>query len=288
MAESASHRFGQIIGNLLEEILLPVLLRFCDERELYLDRHGERAAVRAGRKVSWEDKFGNKHDLDFVIEKNGSAEIRGRPVAFVEAAWRRYTKHSRNKAQEIQGAVLPIAEKYEQDSPFLGAVLAGVFTRSSLDQLKSVGFHIVYFPYESIVEAFLSVGIDARFDEDTPDDKYEECASVFSGLPAAKRNVLKDKLIEENKPALDEFFTLLRAKLDRIVKSVAVLPLFGSPSNFCTITDAEKFIDAFDVANGVGEFRKFEIVVVFSNKDEIKGTFTTKERAKEFLRYVSS
>lgn len=151
MAESPSHRFGQIIGNMLEEILLPVLLQFCEERGLYLDRHGERKNVRKGLKVSWEDKYGNAHDLDFVIEKDGSEHQRGRPVAFIEAAWRRYTKHSRNKAQEIQGAILPIVEKYKNDHPFLGVVLAGVFTEGSLDQLKSVGFEVVYFPMKRLL-----------------------------------------------------------------------------------------------------------------------------------------
>lgn len=169
MAESPSHRFGQIVGNLLEEILLPVLQNFCEERRLYLDRHGKRVGVRKGKKVSWEDNYGNTHDLDFVIEKDGSAENRGRPVAFIEAAWRRYTRHSKAKAQEIQGAILPIAEKYENDKPFLGAVLAGEFTRSSLDQLKSLGFEVVYLPYETIVDAFQSVNIDVRFGDETPD-----------------------------------------------------------------------------------------------------------------------
>jgi hypothetical protein len=172
MAESPSHRFGQVVGNLLEEILLPELLRFCEERLLYLDRHGSRVNVRRGKKVSWEDKYGNFHDLDFVIEKDGSADVRGRPVAFIEAAWRRYTKHSKAKAQEIQGAVLPISEKFRLEAPFLGAILAGIFTLPSLEQLRSLGFNIVYLPYESIVAAFSNVGINARFDEATPDADF--------------------------------------------------------------------------------------------------------------------
>src|SRR6056297_3323456 len=151
MAESPSHKFGQIVGNLLEDIMRPVLQEFCDRRGLYLDIQGKRSGVRSGKKVTWLDKYGNTHDLDFVIEKGGSATSKGRPVAFIEAAWRRYTKHSRNKAQEIQGAVLPIADGYHWDKPFLGAVLAGVFTKGSLEQLDSVGFKVLYFPYESIV-----------------------------------------------------------------------------------------------------------------------------------------
>jgi len=90
MATSPSHRFGQIIGDLLEEIMTPLLQSFCDERRLYLDKRGNRGEARGGKKVSWIDKYGNTHDLDFVIEKGGSDDVRGRPLAFIEAAWRRY------------------------------------------------------------------------------------------------------------------------------------------------------------------------------------------------------
>lgn len=172
MADSPSHRFGQIVGNLLEELLRPVLKKFCDDRGLYLDIQGMRSGVRQGKTVTWLDKYGNTHALDFVIEKGGTDTRRGRPVAFVEAAWRRYSKHSRNKAQEIQGAVLPIADHYNWDKPFLGAVLAGVFTEGSLDQLRSMGFKILHFPYKSIVNAFSSVGINVQFDESTPDKDF--------------------------------------------------------------------------------------------------------------------
>ena len=103
-----------------------MLQKFCAERGFYLDRKGAREGARTGKKLSWKDRYGNSHDLDFVIEKNGTRTRTGVPVAFIETAWRRYTKHSRNKIQkEIQGAVLPIAEGYKWDQPFLGAVSSG-------------------------------------------------------------------------------------------------------------------------------------------------------------------
>jgi hypothetical protein len=61
----------------------------------------------------------------------------GMPAAFIETAWRRYTKHSRNKAQEIQGAIMPLVETYMKAGPFIGAVLAGVFTKGALMALNS-------------------------------------------------------------------------------------------------------------------------------------------------------
>jgi hypothetical protein len=112
MAESPAHKFGQLIGEILESIVLPQLEAFCSSNELYLDYQKRDRTARSGKKVAWSDQYGNTHDLDFVIERDGTDQQIGRPVAFIESAWRRYTKHSRNKAQEIQGAILPLAEKY--------------------------------------------------------------------------------------------------------------------------------------------------------------------------------
>jgi hypothetical protein len=55
--------------------------------------------------------------LDFVLEKDGSVVTRGTPIAFIETAWRRYAKHSRNKAQEIQGAIIPLLETHRNYAP---------------------------------------------------------------------------------------------------------------------------------------------------------------------------
>ncbi len=92
MAESLSHKFGQIIGELLELAIEPHLEKFAKKNNLYLDKKGKRNA-RPGKKVSWTDNRGNKHELDFVLERGGTENRIGVPVAFIEAAWRRCTKH---------------------------------------------------------------------------------------------------------------------------------------------------------------------------------------------------
>jgi hypothetical protein len=288
MAQSPSHRFGQVVGNLLEEILLPELLRFCEEHGLYLDRHGSRAKVRPGKKVKWEDRHGNFHDLDLVIEKGGSDRMRGRPIAFIEAAWRRYTKHSRNKAQEIQGAVLPIAEKHELESPLLGAVLAGEFTAPSLQQLRSLGFQIVYLPYAKIMAAFDTVGIDARFDEDTPDQEFCRCVEKIEALSEAKRSRIKQAILESDRTAFDALFDSLRRRLDRLVGQITIMPLFGEPFVFASPNEAVAFLRGFDRSTTAGRFRKHEVTVHFSNGDEVRGSFGDEENAVRFLGYVTA
>jgi hypothetical protein len=168
MAQSPAHKFGQIIGDAVEAAIEPLLRDFAGKHGLYLDKRGNRLA-RSGKKVTWKDADGNKHDLDFVLERSGTHKKIGTPAAFIEVAWRRYTKHSRNKAQEIQGAILPLVETHKNAAPFYGAILAGEFTMGAITQLQSVGFSVLYFSYHSVADAFGRAGVDARFDEDTED-----------------------------------------------------------------------------------------------------------------------
>ncbi|MBX3438333.1 MAG: hypothetical protein KF861_12640, partial [Planctomycetaceae bacterium] len=187
MAQSPAHKFGQIIGDLIEECLREPLADVAREHGLYLDSRHSRPARSGRSKVAWVDFKGNQHDLDYVLEAGGSENAIGIPKAFIEIAYRRYTKHSRNKAQEIQGAIAPLAETYQNTHPFLGAVLAGVFTSSSINQLKSHGFGVLYFPFESIVAAFRSVEIDAFFDETSSDLELQAKVDACNRLSRTER-----------------------------------------------------------------------------------------------------
>ena len=167
MAVSPSHKLGQMIGEMLEASIHKRLRAIGKEFGLYLDRKGRRVARGNKAKVAWKDKYGNTHDLDYVLESGGTTQCRGIPKAFIESAWRRYTKHSRNKAQEIQSALTPLADTHAYSKPFLGAVLAGDFTKPSLDQLRSHGFSVVYCTYATVVDAYNSVGVDVSTEENT-------------------------------------------------------------------------------------------------------------------------
>ncbi len=288
MAKSPSHKFGQMVGELLEDIMTDKFQAFCDARGLYLDKKGPRGRVRKGKKVSWEDNFGNKHDLDFVIEKGGDVNIQGRPLAFIEAAWRRYTKHSRNKAQEIQGAILPIADKYQTDKPFLGVILAGEFTRGSLSQMESSGFKVALFPYKSILNAFKSLRINAAFDERTPDREFKKVVTQIKNLNIAQRTQLKQSLLQSNKRLLDKFFSKLAAVIDRNIEKVIVIPLHGHQNEFATIGEAVSFVNGYhEEGSRDGGFRKYEIIVRYNNGDKIDASFREKQGVVDFLRYIA-
>lgn len=281
MAVSFSHKFGQIIGDLLEVAIKPFLDGFARRHHLFLDVKGNRLVRGKGKKLTWVDLEGNKHDLDFVLERNGTAAVQGTPVAFIEAAWRRYTKHSRNKAQEIQGAILPLAQKYHHEHPFTGVVLAGDFTTGALTQLRSSGFSVLYFPYGTVLKAFEEFGIDANFDERTSEADFEEKVSAFYALPDP--SAVARKFVEINHDQVETFLAALEATVSRRIDHIHVLPLHGSGSLLQTAAEAIDFVSGYDEKIGSTMFSKYEIIVRFNNGSEIIGKLHSRAEALNFL-----
>jgi len=237
MAKSPAHKFGQIIGDLLEVAVERILIPISNENNLFLDKKGKRPA-RKGKKVAWKDMFGNIHDLDFVLEKDGTSDRIGTPIAFIESAWRRYTKHSRNKAQEIQGAILPLIDTHKLSCPFVGVVIGGVFTEGAIAQLKSIGFSVLYFSYNSIIKSFETVKIDAAFDEDTPDSAFSKKIKDYSKLNGQQKEKIIKKLLELNNDSVNAFLQDLKDAVQRQVKEIFILPLHGNQTKLDNVQDA--------------------------------------------------
>jgi len=283
MAESLAHTFGQIIGNVLEDAIEPQLREFAVEHGLFLDKKGTRKA-RAGKNVTWTDLYGNAHDLDFVLERGGTDEVIGAPVAFIETAWRRYTKHSRNKAQEIQGAIQVLALTHKYSCPFTGAILAGVFTDGALTQLKSLGFHILFFPYNFIVEAFQAVGVDASFDEDTPEKEFRKKISRWNALSKKRRRSVAEHIVRKHQQDIADFFDALDKTVTRRIDKIIVIPLHGREAEYSSVTEAIAFLSSYEAAFVERRVFKYEIHIQYNNGDRITAEFTDKTAALEFLK----
>lgn len=287
MAENPTHKFGQKIGELLEIGLEPILKDFAEKHSLYLDKKGTRSA-RRGKRVSWIDGFGNKHDLDFVLERGGSDTIVGTPVAFIETAWRRYTKHSKNKAQEIQGAILPLASFYHESAPFIGVVLAGDFTEGSLVQLKSLGFHVLHYQYSDLIDSFAKIGIDASFHENTPDNEIYPKISGYEQLSIRDKEIIVKNLFDKQPDKFNKFITNLDLSVNRIIELIRIIPLSGQKFEWNTIEDAISFIQKFDETQPTNNFVRYEIDIRYNNGDKIQSQFVEKETAIKFLNQYKS
>lgn len=118
MAASPSHQLEEAIGEFFELAIVQYLHPVVSEKGYYLDYRHPRPARGNRREVIGLDHNGNRHKLDIVVEKGGSETKLGAPKAFIEMAWRRYVKHSKNKVQEIAGAILPLVETHAREMPF--------------------------------------------------------------------------------------------------------------------------------------------------------------------------
>src|SRR5262249_37020106 len=145
----------------------------------------------------------------------------------------------------IQGAVLPLAEKYHHVFPFKGAILAGVFTAGAISQMRSLGFTILHFTYEMVVETFAKFGIDAAFDEGTPDKEFKRKVDAYEALTPTRKQALARSLLESNEPALNNFIGALKHNVSRTVDSIVVLPLHGLAKEYRSVDEAITFITKY-------------------------------------------
>lgn len=292
MAESLAHRWGQIIGDVFEVFVRNILAAIARQRHLYLDAKRPRLARGGQGKVTWQDGYGNKHDLDYVLERGGSEEKFGVPVAFIESAWRRYTKHSKNKVQEIEAAVMPIALTFSRHQPFCGAALAGEFTPNALHQLESKGFGLLHIPYASIVAAFADLGIDASSEDGvggTTEEQFRAKITKWESLPQPQAtNRLLAKLHALHKREITDFKGRIEAALNRAVVSIRLTVLRGHSVVCSDVDSAIAYLiqeEKTYLLREDGEHREaFEIQIRFNTDAKIDATFPTRAEAIAFLR----
>lgn len=286
MAEAPGHLLGQFIGNVLEAGIKPYLQDLAYKHDLFLDTHGARPGVRDGLKLGWVDDLGNTHDLDFVLERGGSKASQGQPAAFIEAAWRRYTKHSKAKAQEIQGAVLPLLAKWNNVKPAAAAVVAGEWTKPALLQMERSGFTVLHLHFPTTVSAFQKFGINiAGLGEGTTDAFWHAQVETYRGMSPSQRADLAQTLREDHADGFAKFALELEKRIVRAIDYVVVTPLHGTARRARTIQDAVDLVMRYPQVSAAPQpFVRFEVRIVYTNGDKIDASFAGAGDAANFLQ----
>jgi len=283
VANSPSHRLGELIGDFFEESIIEYLKPLVDKKGFYLDYRHPRKARNGGKEVLGIDEEGNKHKLDIVIEADGTEDKMGNPKAFIEMAWRRYTKHSKAKVQEISGAILPLVKTYKQNCPFYAAVLSGEFTKNSITQLESQGFYVVHITYKDMCQLYKdAVGIEIAWEEDTPDAQIERIATCVEGLSALKKKDLKENFYSRNKNKLEALANVVEEALDQQVTQIIVVPVHGKGQILLSVDDAVEFIQNYD-EDSKAPILRYEITIKYTNGDEFTMKCCNKLKAIQFL-----
>lgn len=283
MAEAPGHLLGQYIGSFLEAASEPELRALTAKHGMHLDVKGERPGIRSGKLLSLLDANGNKHDLDFVIERPGKGG--GPPVyaAFVECAWRRYTKHSKAKAQEIQGAVLPLIDTYRDVSPTPAAIVAGQWSRPSIKQLESWGFVVMLMDFQKLASAFAMHGIDIAGKDDVLDAFWARQVDVIRNLNTESRTARIEQIRATHKDDYESFIKDLEARIVRTIENIVVYPLHGTTLTFDSIDRAITAVKSYSMVATDLKFMRFEFLVSYTNGDNIRASYTSEHAAVEFL-----
>ena len=146
-----------------------------------------------------------------------------------------------------------------------------------------MGFHVLYLEFDTIVDAFRNVGVDAYFDETTPDSDFIPKIQAFENLNETDKSQIYDKIIDNNKTGFREFMDSLEKSIKRKISLIRILPLYGMNHEFSSIKDAVDFLVDLNNEQGSYPIIKYEIQIVYSKSDRIDAVFIEKQDAIKFL-----
>jgi hypothetical protein len=219
-SSSSGHKLGQIVGDWFEEyIATHVLQEIADKLGLYLDHRFKKRSSR-GEKILWQDLDGNEVDYDFVLELNGSDSVQGIPIAFFETFWRRGARHSKDKARDDSGKLLPMRATYPT-ARVLGIISAGDFTKPAQELVRSRCIDLFYVPKEQICKAWRGQGIEIDYHDNATEQIKQDIANQAILILANQttKATITTQLIENMGIAV------FRSYVARIIASVSAVPI---------------------------------------------------------------
>ena len=150
--------------------------------------------------------------------------------------------------------------------------------------MQSFGFKVLYIPYKTITDAFCCANIDMRFDELTPDEEFKCCVKKIEALAAKDRSNVKQVLISLNKEQIDTFFNSLAETVDRLIDKVVITPLYGTDRCFQDVSAAINFIEKYNESIAEGKFKRYKVIVEYSNSERIDAEFVSRDKIIKFLK----
>ncbi|MBI3910692.1 MAG: hypothetical protein HY320_07140 [Armatimonadetes bacterium] len=256
---SGGHKLGQLIGDWWEEhIVWPLLREVAGRLELFLDSRFQERPVRGDAPI-WQDSEGNSVGYDFVLELNGSQVDRGIPVGFVEGFWRRGSRHSKDKARDDTGKLLPIRDTYPT-ARFLGIVASGDFTQPAREFVASRNVEILCVPKDKVVQAFAQHGVTIDYLDKAAEEEKKELASACERTltPKVKLDIAATLTQLVGQASFDGYASRVGAALAALPQEIRITESVHSrPAVFNSIAAATAFLASpiFEPVEGSVSYR---------------------------------
>lgn len=290
---SSGHKLGQLVGDWFQDcFVLPLLQEAAGKLGLFLDH---RACVRGrgvrGDKILWADEDKNAVDYDFVMELGGSADKLGIPVAFLECFWRRGARHSKDKARDDSGKLMPMRVTYPT-ARFLGIVASGEFTRPARELVESRKINLFYVPKAKVIETFQKLGLQMDYDDKAREEVKAEIANAFE---KALSNDIKEKAAATLRALIGE--TAVKAYVASVQAALSSAPLefrivghlLSKPMVFETVDAVSDFLakpePAFDFSD---PSKRFSYQVSYSDGTEFEQELDSVDELKTLHQEIAA
>lgn len=268
---SAGHKLGQLIGDWFEQhFVLPLLMKVGHELNLFVDCRFTPRPAR-GDRILWQDADKNSVDYDFVLELQGTTEEIGIPVAFIESFWRRGARHSKDKARDDTGKLLPMRAVYPT-ARFLGIVAAGDFTAPARELVRSRDIDLFYVTKDKIVSAFAHHGLTIDYHDQSGERQKQQIARAFErNFSDETRLAVAQTLVELlSRAAVDSYVDRVRARLSALPQEIRFIQQMQStPAVFHSPAEADVFLQN-PTFGKQGEISSYLYQVLYSDGTEFE------------------
>lgn len=284
---SSGHKLGQLVGDWFEEFFVfPLLVKAGDKLNLFVDSRFVDRSVRSG-KIIWNDLDGNAVDYDAVLELGGSKTEKGIPVAFIECFWRRGSRHSKDKARDDSGKLLPMRDTYPT-ARFLGIVSAGDFTTPARDLVRTRGIDLFYIPKAKIVQAFSECGLVVDYPDKLAEVEKSKLVQSFElEFDNNKKLEVKDKLLElVGLTSINSYIERLRSTLSALPQEIRIILRHdSSPISFESVIEAGLFLEK-PIFKMDSPIETYIYEVTYTDGSEFTKEVTSLKELKELHREI--
>lgn len=237
---------GEAIGSHMEIAVQKAISEFIRDYDcFFITDYGINPRTGRKKQLKLSDQFDNEYSIDGLIIND-----KGHPLALLESKYIRYKKHNRDKGSWICNTHSAIRKKYKSIRSSI-AVLAGNWSRPSLEMLLSYNVQVFLIPFDSICNLLDNYGIDFRWEEND-DEKAQIAWETYNALSDAQKESIGEQMVSQIKESLFEY---LRGILDDTIirKIVRVLVEFETNKgeravySFANIEDALEYIRSFNM-----------------------------------------
>jgi hypothetical protein len=231
---------------------------------------------------------GNNVDYDYVLELHGTEDEIGIPVAFVECFWRRGARHSKDKARDDSGKLMPMRETYPT-ARFLGIVAAGNFTKPARDLIRSREIDLFYVPKDKIIKAFSENGLVMDYPDNSTETEKLRIVSVFEKTfnKEKKEQVQHSLITQVGTPSINSYVDRVRAALSALPQEIRfILRHDSTPLIFESLVEASKFLKKPNFRMGKPE-KSYLYQITFSDGSEFEKTVASLENLKRLHKQIA-